>query len=47
MAGPTPTQIVLMQELERFDGLLVLITQSLYDLKRAMAGEIGMSSDLD
>jgi len=47
MAGPTPTQIVLMQELERFDGLLVLITQSLFDLKRAMAGEIGMSSDLD
>lgn len=47
MAGPTPTQIVLMQELERFDILLVLITQSLYDLKRAMAGEIGMSSDLD
>jgi len=27
MAGPTPTQIVLMQELERFDILLVLIMQ--------------------
>jgi len=47
MAGPTPTQIVLMQELERFNILLGLLQQSLFDLKRALNGEIGMSSDLD
>jgi len=43
MIGPTPTQIVLMQELERYNLLLALIQQSLFDLKRALLGEIGMS----
>jgi len=47
LAGPTPTQIVLMQELERFNILLGLLQQSLMDLKRALVGEIGMSSALD
>lgn len=44
---PTPTQIVLLQEIERFNYLLGLISKSLKDLKRALVGEIGMSSALD
>jgi len=44
---PAPTQIVLLQELERFNVLLELIISSLTDLKRALVGEIGMSSALD
>lgn len=40
---PTPTQIVLLQELERFNILLSVIRISLSDLKRALVGEIGMS----
>ena len=44
---PSPTQIVLMQEIERFNNLLLRMSQSLKNLKRALNGEIGMSSDLD
>ena len=40
---PTPTQVVLLQELERFNILLNVIVASLKDLKRALVGEIGMS----
>jgi len=44
---PSPTQIVLLQELERFNILLTLMRSSLVDLKRALVGEIGMSQALD
>jgi dynein heavy chain len=44
---PTPTQVVLLQELERFNILLNVIVSSLKDLKRALVGEIGMSQALD
>lgn len=44
---PSPTQIVLLQELERFNILLETLATSLFDLQRALNGEIGMSSSLD
>ena len=44
---PSPTQIVLLQEVERFNILIKKLTDSLKDLKRALLGEIGMSQDLD
>jgi dynein heavy chain len=44
---PQPTTIVLLQELERFNMLLEKIHVSLYDLQRALNGEIGMSQELD
>ncbi|KAL0234517.1 hypothetical protein PCE1_001553 [Barthelona sp. PCE] len=44
---PTPTQIVLLQELERFNVLCTLIDKSLNELLRAMRGEVGMSIELD
>lgn len=40
---PSPTQVVLLQELERFNKLQEVIAQTLFDLKRALIGEIGMS----
>jgi dynein heavy chain len=43
----TPTRIVLFQELERFNKLIERIKDTLINLKRALKGEIGMSSDLD
>ena len=45
--SPSPTQIVLLQEIERFNKLLSTMTSSLKNLKRALNGEIGMSTDLD
>jgi len=42
-----PSQIVLMQELERWNKLVVLMKTSLSDLQKAMIGEIGMSDALD
>ena len=42
-----PTSVVLLQELERWNKLVQIINQSLYDLRRALIGEIGMSSELD
>jgi len=44
---PSPTTIVLLQELERFNTLLDVMHTSLFNLKRALLGEIGMSSELD
>ena len=38
---------VLLQELERFNGLLELLQQTLLDLQRALVGEIGMSQALE
>jgi len=38
---------VLLQELERMNILVVRMGSSIKDLKRALAGEIGMSADLD
>jgi len=44
---PTPTQVVLLQELERFNKLIVKIRSSLQLLQKALIGEVGMSSDLE
>jgi dynein heavy chain len=44
---PTPQEVVLMQELERFIRLSDRMYASLTDLKRAVSGEIGMSADLE
>jgi len=35
---PSPTQVVLMQELERFNILLGVLTKSLSDLQKALKG---------
>uniref|UniRef100_A0A8C5JCI3 Dynein-1, subspecies f n=1 Tax=Junco hyemalis TaxID=40217 RepID=A0A8C5JCI3_JUNHY len=42
-----PTTVVLLQELERFNKLIVRMGKSLAELQRALAGEVGMSSELD
>ncbi|GBG66219.1 hypothetical protein CBR_g57822 [Chara braunii] len=44
---PTPIQVVLLQELERWNKLLQKMTSSLKDLQKALSGEIGMSNELD
>jgi dynein heavy chain len=44
---PTPAQIVLLQELERYNKLTKLMKTNLVDLGRALIGEIGMSEALD
>jgi dynein heavy chain len=43
----SPTQTVLLQELERFNKLTKRMSSSIVDLKRALKGEIGMSADLE
>ena len=43
----TPTEVVLLQELERFNKLIVTIKTSLATLKKALKGEVGMSSVLE
>ncbi|XP_028270606.1 dynein heavy chain 10, axonemal isoform X2 [Parambassis ranga] len=43
----SPTAVVLLQELERFNKLVVRMNLSLAELQRALAGEVGMSSELD
>ncbi|ESO91629.1 hypothetical protein LOTGIDRAFT_122204, partial [Lottia gigantea] len=43
----SPTTVVLLQELERFDKLIIRMRRSLTTLQRALAGEVGMSSELD
>ncbi|RYY31400.1 hypothetical protein EON62_06415, partial [archaeon] len=43
----TPTEVVLLQELERWNNLVTSITLSLVDLSRALNGEIGMSDALE
>ncbi|XP_036352277.2 dynein axonemal heavy chain 10 [Ochotona princeps] len=45
--GISPTSVVLLQELERFNKLAVRMARSLAELQRALAGEVGMSSELD
>ncbi|CAD2214810.1 hypothetical protein AGDE_00451 [Angomonas deanei] len=42
-----PTQVVLLQEVQRWNVLVNTMSSSLKELQRALAGEIGMSSDLD
>ncbi|KAJ3299892.1 Dynein heavy chain 10, axonemal [Borealophlyctis nickersoniae] len=44
---PSPTQVVLLQELERWNMLVERMASSLKDLRRALKGEIGMSAKLD
>lgn len=43
----TPTIVVLLQELERFNKLIACISRTLTQLKKALAGEIGMDAILD
>lgn len=43
----TPTQVVLLQELERWNNLVTTIASSLVDLARALNGDIGMSDALE
>ncbi|CAH3028713.1 unnamed protein product, partial [Porites evermanni] len=43
----TPTYVVLLQELDRFNVLIRKMSTSLINLQRALAGEVGMSSELD
>lgn len=43
----SPSQTVLLQELERFNKLVKRMGSSIVELKRALAGEIGMNNDLD
>ncbi|XP_052023863.1 dynein axonemal heavy chain 10 [Apodemus sylvaticus] len=43
----TPTSVVLLQELGRFNKLVIRMTRSLAELQRALAGEVGMSNELD
>jgi len=44
---PSPLEVVLMQEIERFDVLIKRMFANLADLRRALKGEIGMSQLLD
>ncbi|KAF0291565.1 Dynein heavy chain 10, axonemal [Amphibalanus amphitrite] len=46
-ASMTPTTVVLLQELERFNYLIVKMQQTLSNLGKALAGEIGMDAELD
>ncbi|KAI3386976.1 hypothetical protein SNEBB_002464 [Seison nebaliae] len=43
----TPTTIVLFQELDRFNYLLSKMYKTLTTLRKALKGEVGMSSELD
>ncbi len=43
----TPTQVVLLQELERWNTLVEHIKISLHQLHQALIGEIGMSNELE
>jgi dynein heavy chain len=47
MGVPSPTQVVLLQEMERWNALVARMRISLRDLQRALVGEIGMSAELD
>jgi len=44
---PTPCQVVLLQELERWNKLVIRMADSLIMLQKALVGEIGMSDNLD
>lgn len=43
----SPTIVVLLQELERFNKLIAVMTRTLVQLQKALSGEIGMDSVLD
>lgn len=43
----TPTGVVLLQELDRYNALVEMIAQTLGLLRKAIAGEIGMDVTLD
>ena len=43
----SPTTVVLLQELERYNLLIDKMRKSLAELKRALVGEVGMSNELD
>ncbi|XP_055461995.1 dynein axonemal heavy chain 10 [Psammomys obesus] len=43
----SPTSVVLLQELGRFNKLTIRMSRSLAELQRALAGEVGMSNELD
>lgn len=43
----SPTLVVLIQELDRFNLILREMRSSLRELRRAIAGEVGMSTELD
>lgn len=47
LGTPSPTQVVLLQELERWNNVLAVMVSSLRDLQRALIGEIGFSSRLE
>lgn len=44
---PTPLEVVLLQEIERYETLVKKMIANLKDLKRALKGEIGMTQALD
>ena len=44
---PTPCQVVLLQELERWNKLCLRVTSSLLSLQKTLTGEIGTSDRLD
>ncbi|XP_076804944.1 dynein axonemal heavy chain 10-like [Clavelina lepadiformis] len=46
-ASISPTSVVLLQELERWNKLIERMAKSLVELQRALAGEVGMSNELD
>jgi len=43
----TPSEVVLMQELDRFNILIIKMVSSLKTLQKALLGEVGMSSELE
>lgn len=43
----SPTSVVLLQELDRFNILISTMSRSLTTLRRALKGEVGMSNELD
>lgn len=43
----TPTGVVLLQELDRYNALVEMMSQTLVLLRKAIAGEIGMDITLD
>ncbi|EKX52600.1 hypothetical protein GUITHDRAFT_157080 [Guillardia theta CCMP2712] len=47
LPSPSPTQVVLLQELDHWNRLLRTMSSSLKTLLRALSGEVGMSSTLE
>ena len=45
--APTPCQVVLLQEIERWNRLAIKMAVTLSNLQKALTGEIGMSDELD